>query len=166
MLTTFLTRRHQRNLNYTLELNLHSKQFFIASGSEFDEMYVGVGARRIRELFAAARKAAPAIIFIDELDAIGGKRSPKDQHYIKQTLNQLLVELDGFQQSVRAYQSLRVADTPISQYSFPNHIKLEMLQEGVILMAATNFPASLDKALTRPGRHVCARSVSLLDLSG
>lgn len=66
--------------------------FFTASGSEFDEMYVGVGARRIRELFAAARKAAPAIIFIDELDAVGGKRSPRDQHYSKQTLNMLLVE--------------------------------------------------------------------------
>ncbi|CAH7684990.1 ATP-dependent peptidase [Phakopsora pachyrhizi] len=112
-------------------------QFFIASGSEFDEMYVGVGARRIRELFAAARKAAPAIIFIDELDAIGGKRSPKDQHYIKQTLNQLLVELDGFQQS-----------------------------EGVILMAATNFPSSLDKALTRPGRFDRHVAVPLPDARG
>jgi len=112
-------------------------QFFIASGSEFDEMYVGVGARRIRELFAAARKAAPAIIFIDELDAIGGKRSPKDQHYMKQTLNQLLVELDGFQQS-----------------------------EGVILMAATNFPASLDKALTRPGRFDRHVAVPLPDARG
>ncbi len=97
--------------------------FFSASGSEFDEMYVGVGARRIRELFAAARKAAPAIVFIDELDAVGGKRSPKDQHYTKQTLNQLLVELDGFQPG-----------------------------EGVILIGATNFPESLDKALVRPGR--------------
>lgn len=112
-------------------------QFFIASGSEFDEMYVGVGARRIRELFAAARKSAPAIIFIDELDAIGGKRSPKDQHYMKQTLNQLLVELDGFQQS-----------------------------EGVILMAATNFPASLDKALTRPGRFDRHVAVPLPDARG
>ncbi|KAG0145792.1 hypothetical protein CROQUDRAFT_658174 [Cronartium quercuum f. sp. fusiforme G11] len=112
-------------------------QFFIASGSEFDEMYVGVGARRIRELFAAARKSAPAIIFIDELDAIGGKRSPKDQHYIKQTLNQLLVELDGFQQS-----------------------------EGVILMAATNFPSSLDKALTRPGRFDRHVAVPLPDARG
>lgn len=100
-------------------------------------MYVGVGARRIRELFAAARKAAPAIIFIDELDAIGSKRSPKDQHYIKQTLNQLLVELDGFQQ-----------------------------HEGVILMAATNFPQSLDKALTRPGRFDRHVAVPLPDARG
>jgi ATP-dependent Zn protease len=83
--------------------------------------YVGVGARRIRELFAAARKAAPAIIFIDELDAIGGKRSPRDQSYVKQTLNQLLVELDGFTSG-----------------------------EGVILIGATNFPESLDKVSAVP----------------
>jgi ATP-dependent metalloprotease len=67
--------------------------------SEFDEIFVGTGAKRVRELFAAARKKQPAIIFIDELDAIGSKRSAKDQHYMKQTLNQLLVELDGFKES-------------------------------------------------------------------
>ncbi|CAG8489135.1 3405_t:CDS:10 [Diversispora eburnea] len=70
--------------------------FFFMSGSEFDEMYVGVGARRVRELFASARRKAPSIVFIDELDAIGSKRNPKDQTYMKQTLNQLLVDLDGF----------------------------------------------------------------------
>jgi len=97
---------------------------------------VGVGARRIRELFAAARKAAPAIVFIDELDAVGGKRSPKDQHYTKQTLNQLLVELDGFQPG-----------------------------EGVILIGATNFPESLDKALVRPGRFDRTVVVPLVSLN-
>lgn len=97
--------------------------FFFMSGSEFDEMYVGVGARRVRELFAAARRKAPSIVFIDELDAIGARRNPKDQSYMKQTLNQLLVDLDGFSQT-----------------------------EGVIFIAATNFPELLDKALTRPGR--------------
>lgn len=111
--------------------------FFSASGSEFDEMYVGVGAKRIRELFAAARKAAPAIIFIDELDAIGGKRSPRDQSYVKQTLNQLLVELDGFSSG-----------------------------EGVILIGATNFPESLDKALIRPGRFDRHVVVPLPDVRG
>lgn len=70
--------------------------FFFMSGSEFDEMYVGVGARRVRELFAAARRKAPSIVFIDELDAIGSKRNPKDQSYVRQTLNQLLVDLDGY----------------------------------------------------------------------
>lgn len=70
--------------------------FIQISGSEFDEMYVGLGARRVRELFAAAKKKAPCIIFIDELDAVGSARNAKDQSYLRQTLNQLLVELDGY----------------------------------------------------------------------
>ncbi|CUM62732.1 uncharacterized protein PRCAT00000289001 [Priceomyces carsonii] len=111
--------------------------FFFMSGSEFDELYVGVGAKRIRELFSQARDKSPAIIFIDELDAIGGKRNPKDQAYAKQTLNQLLVELDGFSQS-----------------------------EGIIIIGATNFPESLDKALTRPGRFDKEVVVDLPDVRG
>jgi ATP-dependent metalloprotease len=100
-------------------------------------MFVGVGAKRVRDLFATARKKQPAIIFIDELDAIGGKRSSRDQHYMKQTLNQLLVEMDGFQQD-----------------------------EGVIVIAATNFPESLDSALVRPGRFDRHVSVPLPDIRG
>ncbi|EIW85192.1 ATP-dependent metallopeptidase Hfl [Coniophora puteana RWD-64-598 SS2] len=111
--------------------------FFFASGSEFEEMFVGVGAKRVRELFATARKREPAIIFIDELDAVGGKRSQREQHYMKQTLNQLLVEMDGFLQS-----------------------------EGVIVIAATNFPESLDPALTRPGRFDRHVAVPLPDIRG
>lgn len=99
------------------------RPFFYASGSEFEEMFVGVGARRIRELFSAAKKNAPCIVFLDEIDAVGGKRSPKDHSYSKMTLNQLLVELDGFSHS-----------------------------NGVIVIGATNFPQSLDDALVRPGR--------------
>ena len=111
--------------------------FFFMSGSEFDEVYVGVGAKRIRELFNAARGKAPAIVFIDELDAVGGKRNERDAAYVKQTLNQLLTELDGFTQ-----------DT------------------GVIIIGATNFPQLLDKALTRPGRFDRHVVVPLPDVRG
>lgn len=111
--------------------------FFYMSGSEFDEVYVGVGAKRVRDLFTAARGKSPAIIFIDELDAIGSKRHERDAAYAKQTLNQLLTELDGFDQ-----------DT------------------GVVIIGATNFPQSLDKALTRPGRFDRNVTVGLPDVRG
>jgi ATP-dependent metalloprotease len=111
--------------------------FFYMSGSEFDEVYVGVGAKRVRELFANARAKSPAIIFIDELDAVGSKRHERDAAYAKQTLNQLLTELDGFEQN-----------------------------SGVIIIGATNFPESLDKALTRPGRFDRNVAVSLPDVRG
>jgi ATP-dependent metalloprotease len=111
--------------------------FFYMSGSEFDEVYVGVGAKRVRELFANARSKSPAIIFIDELDAVGSKRHERDAAYAKQTLNQLLTELDGFEQN-----------------------------SGVIIIGATNFPESLDKALTRPGRFDRNVAVTLPDVRG
>lgn len=111
--------------------------FFFCSGSEFDEMFVGVGARRIRELFAAARKQAPCIIFIDEIDSLGGKRTAKDPFYSKQTLNQILSEMDGFKSS-----------------------------EGIIVIGATNLLESLDKALIRPGRFDRHIEVPLPDLRG
>jgi cell division protease FtsH len=101
--------------------------FFSISGSEFVEMFVGVGAARVRDLFEQARAKAPCIIFIDELDALGrarGALSPRGGHDEKeQTLNQLLVELDGFD--------------PAS---------------GIVLLAATNRPEILDPALLRAGR--------------
>ncbi len=111
--------------------------FFFMSGAEFDEIYVGVGAKRVRDLFSNARAKAPAIIFIDELDAIGGKRNERDPAYVKQSLNQLLTELDGFSQ-----------------------------ETGVIILAATNFPQLLDKALTRPGRFDRKVVVPLPDVRG
>ncbi|CAA0824669.1 ATP-dependent zinc metalloprotease FTSH 11-chloroplastic/mitochondrial [Striga hermonthica] len=96
--------------------------FFYRAGSEFEEMFVGVGARRVRSLFQAAKKKAPCIIFIDEIDAVGSTRKQWEGH-TKKTLHQLLVEMDGFEQN-----------------------------EGIIVMAATNLPDILDQALTRPGR--------------
>ncbi|KAJ2705205.1 hypothetical protein FB645_002603 [Coemansia sp. IMI 203386] len=92
---------------------------------------------KVRSLFSAAREKAPSIVFIDEIDAIGSKRNPRDQTYMKQTLNQLLVDLDGFAQT-----------------------------EGVIFMAATNFPEVLDPALTRPGRFDRIVQVPLPDVRG
>jgi ATP-dependent metalloprotease len=111
--------------------------FFFMSGSEFDEVFVGVGAKRVRDLFTAAKAKGPAIVFIDELDAIGGRRSARDAAYSKQTLNQLLTELDGFDQN-----------------------------SNVIILAATNFPELLDKALTRPGRFDRNVVVGLPDVRG
>ncbi|KAI9654440.1 MAG: ATP-dependent zinc metalloprotease FTSH 4, mitochondrial [Alyxoria varia] len=111
--------------------------FFYMSGSEFDEVYVGVGARRVRELFQAAKSRAPAIIFIDEIEAVGGKRNSRDSSYHMQTLNQMLTELDGFDQST-----------------------------GVVFIAATNFPQMLDKALTRPGRFDRQINIPLPDVRG
>ena len=115
--------------------------FFSISASEFVEMFVGVGASRVRDLFEQAKKAAPSIIFIDELDAIGGRRGGAGAMGVheerEQTLNQLLAEMDGFES-----------------------------QGGVIVMAATNRPEVLDPALLRPGRFDRQVTVDLPDLVG
>ena len=111
--------------------------FFYASGSEFEEMYVGVGARRVRDLFDAAKKRSPCIVFIDEIDAIGASRHLKEQQAMKMTLNQLLVEMDGFEQN-----------------------------QGVIVIGATNIADSLDPALLRPGRFDRHVAVPLPDIEG
>ncbi|KAG0447567.1 hypothetical protein HPP92_028279 [Vanilla planifolia] len=115
------------------KLGCHS---FYRAGSEFEEMFVGVGARRVRSLFQAAKKKAPCIIFIDEIDAIGSTRKQWEGH-TKKTLHQLLVEMDGFEQN-----------------------------DGIILMAATNLPEILDPALTRPGRFDRHISVPSPDVRG
>ena len=113
--------------------------FLSISGSDFVEMYVGVGASRVRDLFEQAKKKAPAIVFIDEIDTIGKKRdgniSGNDER--EQTLNQLLTEMDGFDGS-----------------------------KGVVILAATNRPDSLDPALLRPGRFDRGIPVELPDLQG
>ena len=114
--------------------------FFSISGSEFVEMFVGMGASKVRDLFKQAKEKAPCIVFIDEIDAIGQKRSGgqyggNDER--EQTLNQLLTEMDGFEGNT-----------------------------GVIILAATNRPESLDPALTRPGRFDRRVPVELPDLKG
>ena len=113
--------------------------FFSMSGSEFVEMFVGMGASKVRDLFRQAKEKAPCIVFIDEIDAIGKKRqgnmSGNDER--EQTLNQLLTEMDGFEGN-----------------------------NGVIILAATNQPDSLDPALTRPGRFDRRVPVELPDLKG
>jgi len=111
--------------------------FFAASASEFVEMFVGRGAARVRDLFAEARKRAPCVVFIDELDAVGMKRGFGNNEERDQTLNQLLTELDGFEG-----------------------------REGVLLLAATNRPESLDPALLRPGRLSRKVVVPVPDESG
>ena len=111
--------------------------FFYRSGAEFEEMFVGVGARRVRALFQVAKKKAPCIVFIDEIDAIGGRRSRQWEGHSSKTLNQLLTEMDGFEDS-----------------------------EGVIVIAATNLPDSLDPALTRPGRFDRHVAVAVPDVRG
>lgn len=111
--------------------------FFYASGSQFEEVYVGLGAKRVRELFEAAKKKAPAIIFIDEIDAVGGNRRLKDQSSLKMTLNELLVQMDGFDEN-----------------------------NGIIVIGATNFVESLDDALLRPGRFDKQVTVPLPDVGG
>ena len=114
--------------------------FFSISGSEFVEMFVGVGASRVRDLFRKANNMAPCIIFIDEIDAIGGKRDTRHgggDSEREQTLNQLLSEMDGFDSS-----------------------------KGIIVLAATNRPEVLDKALLRPGRFDRRIIVSKPDMQG
>mmetsp|Transcript_20273 Transcript_20273/g.57554 ORF Transcript_20273/g.57554 Transcript_20273/m.57554 type:complete len:621 (-) Transcript_20273:281-2143(-) len=111
--------------------------FFYSSGSQFEEVYVGLGAKRIRELFEAAKAKNPCIIFIDEIDAVGGTRKLKDQSALKMTLNELLVQMDGFEEN-----------------------------NGVIVIGATNFMESLDQALLRPGRFDKHITVPLPDVGG
>lgn len=109
--------------------------FFFASGSDFEEMFVGLGASRMRNLFKAAAAKSPCIVFIDEIDAVGSKRNPMERQSMRQTINQLLVELDGF------------------------------TEKNVIVIAATNVPDALDPALVRSGRFDRRINVPLPNLN-
>ena len=111
--------------------------FFSATGADFEQMFIGVGAKRMRELFAEAKKVKPAIIFIDEIDTVGGKRNDFDHPKARMSLNQLLTELDGFSEN-----------------------------SGVIVIAATNYAETLDPALLRPGRFDRHVSVPVPDIKG
>lgn len=111
--------------------------FFSATGSDFEEMFVGVGAKRMRELFAEAKKVKPAIVFLDEIDSVGGKRHAFDHPKTRMSLNQLLSELDGFEEN-----------------------------SGVVVIAATNYAERLDPALLRPGRFDRHITVPLPDIKG
>ncbi|XP_077562229.1 ATP-dependent zinc metalloprotease YME1L isoform X4 [Haemaphysalis longicornis] len=112
--------------------------FFHAAGPEFDEILVGQGARRVRDLFSTAKMRAPCVVFIDEIDSVGAKRTNSVLHpYANQTINQLLTEMDGFRQN-----------------------------EGVIVLGATNRRDDLDKALLRPGRFDVEVQVPVPDLAG
>lgn len=112
--------------------------FFHASGSEFDEVFVGSGSRKVRQLFAAAKAKAPSVIFLDEIDSVGAKRTSSQIHpYANQTINQLLSEMDGF-----------------------------TANEGVIVLGATNRRDNLDSALTRPGRFDVEVNVLPPDFKG
>lgn len=110
--------------------------FFHAAGSEFDEIFVGTGAKRVRQLFTSAKERAPAVIFIDEIDSVGGKRTSSPGHpYANQTINMLLSEMDGFEKN-----------------------------EGVVVIGATNKRDNLDKALIRRGRFDVEVTISYPDL--
>ncbi|KAK3591379.1 hypothetical protein CHS0354_005294 [Potamilus streckersoni] len=112
--------------------------FFYAAGSEFDELFVGLGAKRVRQMFTAAKARSPCVIFIDEIDSVGAKRTSSQIHpYANQTINQLLAEMDGFTQN-----------------------------EGIIVIGATNKKGNLDKALLRPGRFDVEVQVYMPDLKG
>ncbi|CAF1121781.1 unnamed protein product [Adineta steineri] len=112
--------------------------FFHTSGSEFDDMFAGAGARHVRQLFTTAKSHAPSVIFIDEIDSVGAKRSSSQLHpYANQTINQLLTEMDGFKKN-----------------------------EGIIVLAATNRRDYLDSALLRPGRFDSEIYIAPPDLRG
>lgn len=112
-------------------------KFFYSSGADFEEIFVGLGAKRVRELFAEAKKNSPCIIFIDEIDALASSRKHRELNYNRQSLNQLLVEMDGFNP-----------------------------RDNVLVIAATNLPDSLDEALKRAGRFDKIIDIPLPDIKG